>query len=556
MKSVSKKLFSLLLVVVMLASVVPFQTFADGYCRNSEHADASTDIRCVDNGAKHVSYCTTEGCPDAGKPVYGSGVQHNGADCTVCGYTAPVVCAHNDCTTTVTKAATCEDKGEQKTVCNTCGETVNVAEVPALGHKDVNGDKLCDVCGKYLGTGSDVQPTGTLRLVANGGTVSVTEMNVAYGKALNTFGALPIPSREGYDFDGWFLDDVTPVSGATVCSWENGTKTAYAHWTLRTKTLTVRVLFEDGSVATQIIYDKGVTEGTNLLKFLNNDPEIQQRIASYKNSHPGYDWYEEYFYDYSGTQPLTSQDQKLNRAQDVYIRFVAKSYTLNFDAGYGAVCATSSKTVKYNKHVGPLPTPTKAGSVFAGWVDYTDGGKIYESNKTLYLLTRDTTLTAVWSDKAVVVLHVYLNGSFITSDDYVLDGYANKNPLTGNYDSVTRDAVAKFVTARYTPNSGTSLQIDGLFSSATWADYKKNTSIKGVPSIQINDVDVQNNHPTDVYIMIRNAHRGGGYTPTTPWDPSNPKTGDNAALLPMASVMLLAAAGFVTLAAVRKKKFN
>lgn len=539
MKSVSKKLFSLLLVVVMLASVVPFQTFADGYCHTSEHAAASTNIRCVDNGAKHVSYCTTEGCPDIGKPVYNSGVKHNGADCTVCGYTAPTAPVPTETTPVPT-------------------ETTPAPTTPAPTehvHKDIDGDKKCDECGEYMGSGSDVKPTGTLRLFADGGTISVTEMNVAYGKALNTFGALPIPSREGYDFDGWFIGDKF-ITGATVCDWATGTQIATAHWTLRTKTLTVRVLFEDGSVATQIIYDKGVTEGTNLLKFLNNNAEIQQRIASYKNSHPGYEWYEEYFYDYSGTQPLTSQDQKLNRAQDVYIRFVAKSYTINFDAGYGAACATSSKTVKYNKHVGPLPTPTKAGSVFAGWVDYTDGGKIYESNKTLYLLTRDTTLTAVWSDKAVVVLHVYLNGSFITSDDYVLDGYANKNPLTGNYDSVTRDAVAKFVTARYTPNSGTSLQIDGLFSSATWADYKKNTSIKGVPSIQINDVDVQNNHPTDVYIMIRNAHRGGGYTPTTPWDPSNPKTSDNAALLPMASVMLLAAAGFVTLAAVRKKKFN
>lgn len=555
MKTVTKKLFSMLLVAVMLLSTVPFQAFADNYCHTPEHGTASTDIRIVDGGAKHVAYCDTADCPDVGKAVYGSGVKHNGADCAVCGYKAPVVCAHSDCTTTVTKAADCVNKGEQKTVCNTCGETVKVEEIPALGHKDADGDKICDICKKYLGSDSDIKPTGTLRLDPNDGTASITVMNVAYGKALNTFGALPIPSREGYDFDGWFIGDKF-ITGATVCDWASGAQTATAHWTLKTKNLTVRVLFEDGSVATQIIYDKGVTEGTNLLKFLNNNAEIQQRITACKNAHPGYEWYEEYFYDYSGTKPLTSQDQKMNIAQEVYIRFTPKTFKLSFEAGQGASCPTEYKNVRYNKTVGPLPTPTKSGSVFAGWVDNSDGGKVYNQN-TVYLLTRDTTLTAVWAEKAVVILHVYLNGSFLASncDDYVLDGYAKKNPITGLYNNVTRADVAKFVTARYTPNSGSSLQIDGLFSEARWADYKKNTSIKGSDTVQINDVDVQKGNPTNVYVMIRNAHRGG-YNPTTPWDPSNPKTGDNFALLPMVSVMVLAAAGFVTLAIVRKKKFN
>ncbi len=60
----------------------------------------------------------------------------------------------------------------------------------------------------------------------NGGTVSVTTKTIANG---STFGELPIPTREGYKFVGWYskADGGNKVSANTVMIAD---KTVYAHW--------------------------------------------------------------------------------------------------------------------------------------------------------------------------------------------------------------------------------------------------------------------------------------------------------------------------------------
>jgi len=69
----------------------------------------------------------------------------------------------------------------------------------------------------------------TVLFNANGGNVSTTSKTVIYGKS---YGGLPIPTRSGYSFDGWYTErdgglrvtEITPVTAKSD-------HTLYAHWT-------------------------------------------------------------------------------------------------------------------------------------------------------------------------------------------------------------------------------------------------------------------------------------------------------------------------------------
>lgn len=67
----------------------------------------------------------------------------------------------------------------------------------------------------------------TVTFNPNGGTINPNTMNVLTG---NPIGTLPIPIRDGFDFDGWFTD---PTSGTQIYESTiiNDDVTYYAHWT-------------------------------------------------------------------------------------------------------------------------------------------------------------------------------------------------------------------------------------------------------------------------------------------------------------------------------------
>lgn len=55
---------------------------------------------------------------------------------------------------TLDKAPTCTEAGHQGTSCTVCGKIFSgQGPLPALGHADADGDKLCDRCGAYVGSG-------------------------------------------------------------------------------------------------------------------------------------------------------------------------------------------------------------------------------------------------------------------------------------------------------------------------------------------------------------------------------------------------------------------
>ena len=81
----------------------------------------------------------------------------------------------------------------------------------------------------------------TVQLDANGGTVRPASTTVTCNSSYsNTYGALPTPTRTGYDFDGWYTQETggTKVT-ATTSVGTNPPTTLYAHWIGKKYTVTL-----------------------------------------------------------------------------------------------------------------------------------------------------------------------------------------------------------------------------------------------------------------------------------------------------------------------------
>ena len=72
--------------------------------------------------------------------------------------------------------------------------------------------------------------TTTINLNANGGTISSNTKVIAANST--TYGELPEPTREGYNFVGWYtaLEGGTEVTSSTTFTYGTSPRTLYAHW--------------------------------------------------------------------------------------------------------------------------------------------------------------------------------------------------------------------------------------------------------------------------------------------------------------------------------------
>ena len=577
--------------------------FLNGYCTTcgvsdpDAHKSSHTLSEFKYDAVNHWKVCKEAGCPvaAAGTPI--DPVPHTFDPATgkcACGYQCPHGAGFTDKPGTRVEP-TCVKPGKDfDQYCATCGFVHSKgAELSATGAHTYNDNDVCTVCGAKK-PASEL----TLTLDANGGKVNGGNTMGVSVKKNYPISVMPAPVREGFNFVGWFLVDQsgnmtdTQLRVGQNYPYDTGV-TVMAKWADKTQVLTVRRVLNGDNSTAKTIYTANVPEGTPLLDYL------KANVAALVNAEvaltPGYSWENNYWRDYSGKQPLTSQKDTMNQAQTVYVNFVSNSYRLYFDANGGTVSRTS-QAVTFGKKVGELPTPFKDGSVFMGWKDAS--GKVYTA-KTVYKVAGDTSLTAMWQDEALVILYIYVNGDFSTCNRMIaMDQYVVKN-------NISRSDVFAEVAKYYTPASGT-LKIAGLFDENTWSSYRLNTSKAGTENIEVND-----QHLNKIFVMVSNANTGTTVLPTTPsntvpangfwvrdlngnltWYPAgsklpagtgywvldsngnpniwvmtsgsiiptyiyvgtNPKTGDTAKIEIAAAIMVLAAAALVTVMALRKKK--
>ena len=243
---------------------------------------------------------------------------------------------------------------------------------------------------------SNAPATVTVTFNANGGALADADKTgtVTVGTA---YGQLPVPTRSGYTFDGWFdAADKQVTAATTVTATANHTLTA--KWTkLEAKTVTVTFDATPGLVET---HSKTVTVGEKYGSL---------PIAS-RGGYKFLGWYDD-------TDTLTTSVSVVNKTTDHTLKAkgesLAVTVTVGFDPAGGSVTPLT-KSVEPGKLYGELPTPVRSGYTFIGW--YTkDGVKITEDTVVPYSV--DHNLTAKWAEKAADPVTVTLDPGDGAVDD-------------------------------------------------------------------------------------------------------------------------------------------
>lgn len=208
------------------------------------------------------------------------------------------------------------------------------------------------------------------------------------------YGTLIIPSKSGYEFVGWFTQEVDGeqiISTSIVDVAEH--QILYAHW----KPASYTIYFH--------------TNGGN------DNVHNTTKIVTYKEYYgvlpiPTRDRYEfvSWFTQTSGGTEITSMTQvEIAGAHTLYARWKGKTYNVNFYAN-GGYCSISNKSVVYYEKYGDLPVPTKIGYNFSGW--YTDISSGYVVTKdTIVTTSQDQTLYARWTPVYYTVTFVTYGGT-------------------------------------------------------------------------------------------------------------------------------------------------
>lgn len=536
MKTVSKKLLSLLLVAILLVSALPFQAFAENpdgsidtpVMLDAGDADGTGNGTGDDTGADagagavvtkikhdtthesaeyewnetdHWKWCNNPNCEISGQKISEGHSFSTDGKCSVCG--AP--CPHTVQKPVTTKEPGCVTTGIARNQCVACQQFVGDDIVlSALGHDFQNGK--CTRCPATEPVSEEKKHTLTLN-AGDGfiGNEKTATRDIYEGQPIPF---LPDASLGGTTFVGWYLEDgVTKVESGSICRFTEDT-TIYAKYATKTQRLRLMRILNGNTASAAEIKTFDVPENMPLLSFL--EAQVKSIVNNDLNSYPGYRW-TGIWLDYSGKQMQLQQTDCMNQAQTVLVNYVPKTYTLYFVPNGGTV-TPATKTVTFGEKVGTLPTPYLANKVFQGWKD--QNGNVYTA-ATVYQVAGDVSLTASWLDKANVMLYIYVNGDFSGCNRILpMDDFVSGNTLS-------RANVVKELVKYYTPASG-SLSVAGLFDEYTWSSYRANTSKAGTDTITVGS------NGTKVYVMINNAKTTTiiPSNPTNPTVPSIPNNGN------------------------------
>lgn len=294
----------------------------------------------------------------------------------------------------------------------------------------------------------------TVTFDKNGGVTDVDSIIVTYD---SDYSDLPIPTKPGYEFAGWF----TEIDEGDKISPEDTVKilddiTLYAHWDASNNTkYTVKYFHQnikdneytlvdticddttigttdatatiapdekiegfylnnensilsgivkgDGSLVLEVKYDRdtySVTyklgyETENDTHFHNPDVRYEDVLNIVDPKRTGYTFIK--WVDENGNS-ISSEDE-IKDTVNAIASWVANGYIITFDVNGGSLNDDeTTKTVTYDDIYGELPTPTRPGYTFVGWFD----GENEINSDNIVKITENTTLQAHWKGNQYV----------------------------------------------------------------------------------------------------------------------------------------------------------
>jgi len=245
-------------------------------------------------------------------------------------------------------------------------------------------------------------------LDANGGDVSPDTL---YKKFASTYGKswdgitdkpLPTPTRDGYDFSGWFTEDGNPVTNETTVTIPANHK-LIAKWTART----VDVSFDaEGGPTTPAAQTK-LFDSTYGMDKTGNAEELLPVLTRDGYTFGGW-WTED---NGTGTEVKNTTPVKNSKNHTLYAKWTANTVDVSFDAEGGPVTPTvqtklfdstygMDKTGKTEEY---LPVLTRDGYTFGGWWTQDNGTGTEVKNTTPVKNSKNHTLYAKWTANTVDV---------------------------------------------------------------------------------------------------------------------------------------------------------
>ena len=194
--------------------------------------------------------------------------------------------------------------------------------------------------------------------------------------------------RTGYTLVGWTIGGETYELGQTVeknfTKVQSGTVQAYAVWEGNTYTLIldanggefVMPLAEDSDAVTTL--EIPVTYGQ----------AIGELPTPVREGYTFAGWF-----DAEGNEVTPETVYSVEGDLSVTAKWTANTYEVTLDPNNGKLEDTTIE-VTYGEPIGELPTPTRDGYTFAGWVD-AEGNKV--TADTIYDVADDITLIASWN---------------------------------------------------------------------------------------------------------------------------------------------------------------
>ena len=229
---------------------------------------------------------------------------------------------------------------------------------------------------------------------------AIENRTVAWGETLT----LPIPTKTGYTFAGWYNGETKFV--AKVMPSENLTLTA--RWTANTNTAyTVEHYYET------------LTDGYDVETVRMTGTTGEQTMAVVKDK-AGFT---------AGT--VTQRPIAADGSTVVKIYYTRNSYTLkwNFDGGKENATGYTTGTVKFGAAINkPSADPTKTGYTFAKWDKYTDGMTMPANNLTIKAKWTINQYTVTFMNGDVVVKNAEMDygSTIIAPEKPTKEGYTFK----------------------------------------------------------------------------------------------------------------------------------
>ena len=318
----------------------------------------------------------------------------------------------------------------------------------------------------------------TVTFNANGGSVSPSSFRIYEGNAL---GELPVPTRTGYTFDGWYTSSSggSRVTSSTVC---NSNITLYAHWTI----ITYNVSFDanggsSGSLPSSFTIEYGDSKTIGRQKPLRTG----YTFSNWNTSPDG-----------SGTSYESGGKYQGYSSAVLYAIWEANTYTVSLKPNDGSV-SPSSITVTYGSPYGELPVPTRLNYYFGGW--YLDTSlKNPVTSDTIVATAKAHSLYAKWIEKDIFTVYYNSNGG----ENAPVSQQKKKNVSLTLSSTIPRRTGYTFEgwytsadgTGRYYAPGGTYTDNSDIVLYAKWEPLKFTISFDansgtGAPASQIKEYD-------------------------------------------------------------------